>query len=180
MRLERIKVLVEEAYGFPIAAKNRKRNVVYARKVFCKIGREFGYKWQDIADHVGYPKHDLAIYAFKTFHAIEEYDMKLYERIVETIECYILEQNKQSEIERYNKMLQADKETLVFGFEAKNALYRSEIRQLKEKNEGLERQLNGGLEFSKLTCLWTDEERENFIQTRLVPFGKALESRRFN
>ena len=105
MRLERIKVLVEEAYGFPIAAKNRKRNVVYARKVFCKIGREFGYKWQDIADHVGYPKHDLAIYAFKTFHAIEEYDMKLYERIVETIECYILEQNKQSEIERYNKIL---------------------------------------------------------------------------
>lgn len=81
MTLEQLKEEVNTAFDLDICDTTRKRKKVYAKKVFCKLGRELGYTYQAIAD-VFNSNHDLAYFHCRTINYIEHNDKLLYNKII--------------------------------------------------------------------------------------------------
>jgi len=85
MKLQELKDLLDELYGFDISADTRKREYAYARKVFCKIAYDYGYRWKDIKVVIGI-SHDLCIYHHGTFNAINPIDLHNYNTAIKYFE----------------------------------------------------------------------------------------------
>jgi hypothetical protein len=81
MTLEQLKEEVNTAFDLDICDTTRKRKKVYAKKVFCKLGRELGYTYQAIAD-VFNSNHDLAYFHCETINSIERKDKLIYNKII--------------------------------------------------------------------------------------------------
>ena len=75
--LAEIKKFLNDAYGFNIANSKRKREYVYARKVFCRLGRDYHYTFSSIAEEIN-TTHCSALYHSNSFDVIDVFDMDIY------------------------------------------------------------------------------------------------------
>lgn len=53
LELEKIYNKVKEVTGIDIKTRNRKRQVIYAKKIYCAIARQKGHTFQSIGDYIG-------------------------------------------------------------------------------------------------------------------------------
>jgi hypothetical protein len=77
MKLEDLKIVLDELYGFDICKKSRKRKFVYARKVFVKLAYGYGYTWEDMKEVIGMT-HDLCIFHHNSFTSVKPIDLDKY------------------------------------------------------------------------------------------------------
>lgn len=77
MKLIDLKYFVESAYELNMSKRSRARDYVYARKVFVKLAKDYGYEWVQMKRHID-ATHDLCIYHYKTFDAIRPKDLRVY------------------------------------------------------------------------------------------------------
>ncbi len=161
MTLEQLKQEVERRYGFEISGQTRKRNVVYARKVFCKLGRLMEYTFQDIGNTIGV-NHCSALYHNNTFYSVESLDVKIYNKI--KTYCTIKKKKNTKDI--------------ILILEEKEEFYKSKIKKLNKKISELESEPSSESQFiSKRIDDWDFETKSEFINTRLVPFERLVKSR---
>lgn len=161
MTLEQLKQEVERRYGFEISGQTRKRKVVYARKVFCKLGRLMEYTFQDIGNAIGV-NHCSALYHNNTFYSVESLDVKIYNKI--KTYCTIKKKKNTKDI--------------ILILEEREAFYKSKIKKLNKKISELESQPSSESQLiSKRIDDWDFETKSEFINTRLAPFERLVKSR---
>jgi len=161
MTLEQLKQEVERRYGFEISGQTRKRKVVYARKVFCKLGRLMEYTFQDIGNTIGV-NHCSALYHNNTFYSVEGLDVKIYNKI--KTYCNIKKKKNTKDI--------------ILILEEREDFYKSKINKLNKKISELESQTSSESQLiSKRIDDWDFETKSEFINTRLVPFERLVKSR---
>jgi len=74
MSLEELKFVLNQMYEFDISRKTRKREVVYAKKVFIQLAKRYGWQWKDIVPILGI-SHDNCIFHFNSFGCIRPMDL---------------------------------------------------------------------------------------------------------
>ena len=158
MTLEQLKQEIEKRYGFEISGQTRKRKVVYARKVFCKLGRIMKYTFQDIGDTIGV-NHCSALYHNNTFYSVEDSDNKIYNSILEDY-------------------FEIEEEDNVVILEDKELEYKAKIKELERKISVLEAKPTSLSEdIIKKVDSWDFETKIEFVETRLSPFERLVKSR---
>lgn len=158
MTLEQLKQEIEKRYGFEISGQTRKRKVVYARKVFCKLGRIMKYTFQDIGDTIGV-NHCSALYHNNTFYCVEDSDNKIYNGILEDY-------------------FEIEEEDNVVILEEKELEYKAKIKELERKISVLEAKPTSLSEdIIKKVDSWDLETKIEFVETRLSPFERLVKSR---
>lgn len=158
MTLEQLKQEIEKRYGFEISGQTRKRKVVYARKVFCKLGRIMKYTFQDIGDTIGV-NHCSALYHNNTFYSVEDSDNKIYNSILEDY-------------------FEIEEEDNVVILEEKELEYKAKIKELERKISVLEAKPTSLSEdIIKKVDSWDFETKIEFVETRLSPFERLVKSR---
>jgi len=158
MTLEQLKQEIEKRYGFEISGQTRKRKVVYARKVFCKLGRIMKYTFQDIGDTIGV-NHCSALYHNNTFYSVEDSDNKIYNGILEDY-------------------FEIEEEDNVVILEEKELEYKAKIKELERKISVLEAKPTSLSEdIIKKVDSWNFETKIEFVETRLSPFERLVKSR---
>ena len=158
MTLEQLKQEIEKRYGFEISGQTRKRKVVYARKVFCKLGRIMKYTFQDIGDTIGV-NHCSALYHNNTFYCVEDSDNKIYNSILEDY-------------------FEIEEEDNVVILEEKELEYKAKIKELERKISVLEAKPTSLSEdIIKKVDSWDLETKIEFVETRLSPFERLVKSR---
>jgi len=178
--LTRLRQLVEEYYGFSIMKKSRLRQVVYAKKVFSQLGRDFGYSYQAIANDIGH-NHATIIHHEKSFHAILDYDARIYNKCLDVF-SQLIENNKAQALS-----IEIDEITDVDVIKAKYELLVAELKMsiFKQKEE-VEALREESKEFSNIKPIlkyfegWTEEIKDEFIQNRLRPYSLSLKHKIFN
>lgn len=158
MTLEQLKQEIEKRYGFEISGQTRKRKVVYARKVFCKLGRIMKYTFQDIGDTIGV-NHCSALYHNNTFYSVEDSDNKIYNSILEDY-------------------FEIEEDDNVVILEDKELEYKAKIKELERKISVLEaRPTSLSEDIIKKVDSWDLETKIEFVETRLSPFERLVKSR---
>jgi len=158
MTLEQLKQEIEKRYGFEISGQTRKRKVVYARKVFCKLGRIMKYTFQDIGDTIGV-NHCSALYHNNTFYSVEDSDNKIYNSILEDY-------------------FEIEEDDNVVILENKELEYKAKIKELERKISVLEAKPTSLSEdIIKKVDSWNFETKIEFVETRLSPFERLVKSR---
>ena len=158
MTLEQLKQEIEKRYGFEISGQTRKRKVVYARKVFCKLGRVMKYTFQDIGDTIGV-NHCSALYHNNTFYSVEDSDNKIYNSILEDY-------------------FEIEEDDNVVILEDKELEYKAKIKELERKISVLEAKPTSLSEdIIKKVDSWDFETKIEFVETRLSPFERLVKSR---
>ena len=150
MTLEDLSRVTVEMYGFKLDERNRNRDVVYARKVFVKLAKDYGYRWHDIKPFIG-SNHDLCIYHYDTFSTITPKDLDKYNILIEyfnlpmekipSMQWYIAGKDVMTIMKKLKKLSRKDlayfKENTLEGF-LKSLKKERELKKLyKSKTSGL-------------------------------------------
>lgn len=77
--VEKLKKIVNEVFSVDLESKNRKRDVVDARKVYAKILREAGYRYEKIAKSIN-KDHSTIIHYVENIENILSYDKDLMDK----------------------------------------------------------------------------------------------------
>jgi hypothetical protein len=81
MTLEKLEKLVSDKSHSNVKARNRKRHNAYAKKTFCKIARDLGFYWENIANYINI-QHDNAMYHYKTFDNVYDKYKRIHNEII--------------------------------------------------------------------------------------------------
>lgn len=163
-------------YGFDITRKGRRREYIYARKVYSKIARGLGFTYQSIAGYIG-ANHATILHHVKTFHVVEEIDIENHDKCIEILKAmtYITEEL----IEENPEILQGR----IVDISYKTAKARAELNiakkkliRLKEENESLVK----GKKIIEFLSGWTDGDMDDFIEYRLKPYHNMIRNRSIN
>jgi len=124
MKLEELINIIDNKLESDIKSKSRKRNNVYARKLYCKLAyecvkeieiSEYGveiktrYRYQDIADTLNV-NHDLIYYHRTTFDAVNDRYKNVYNEIIDE---YDLDIRKLGVKKTYAPVLSEAQKTLL-------------------------------------------------------------------
>lgn len=82
MTSEQLKMFLDMAYGFDIGARNRKRAMVYAKKVHCKLCVDYGIGLTEAGAPINLA-HDNVIYHNKTFDVVRPLDLHNYNAAID-------------------------------------------------------------------------------------------------
>lgn len=152
MKLEEIKQMFDEAYGFDIADRTRLDEYVQARKAYCKLTRELGFGLYNIGKSIN-RNHATAIHCVRTSQTIRDFDVRVYNRILKIVgSCRGIEPLTEKE------------EAIVI------VEYRNKIQHLKSELDALKS--NTGIEvlLAKEISSWGNHHIKDFIETRLKPY----------
>ena len=167
MNIQQVKELLSRTYGFDIAEKTRVREFVYARRVFAKITREFGYTFQEIGDTIGCD-HATIIHHVKMFNTVMDVDLKVYDKIKE-----ILNSSKRLRPERN---IEGDINPSVYLDridELENILLEKNMESFDEEEEPMDdEELENITTLLSIASSWDSETLKTFIETRLLPFDR--------
>lgn len=152
MTLEQLKNELHNYYKFDIATKSRKREIVYAKKVFCKIGYELGYTYDKVAAVLN-SNHDLALYHANSVNSIEDRDKMIFDKIIDDYSLFI-------------KKFNAQKKRIII-----KGIQDNLEKQKAEEYKDLITEIN------KTIINWDRNSIREFIDTRLKVFDKSLNNR---
>lgn len=85
MKLRNLRFFIESIYEINIAKRSRSRNYVYARKVFIRLAKDFGYGWRHMKEHTDC-SHDTCIFHYNTFDSVRPTDLKVYNDAIDYFE----------------------------------------------------------------------------------------------
>lgn len=166
MTIIQVKELLNRTYGFDIATKGRKREYVYARRVFSKLARDFGYTFQEVGDVIDC-NHATIVHHIKMFSTVTDLDLRVYDKITD-----ILNSSKRLRPERNLD------DTIS------NSVYIERIEELEamvvdlKMEESIDDDDMSDEELENITTLlsiassWDSETLKTFIETRLLPFDR--------
>ena len=149
MRLDKLKLAVDEKFGLDIATRSRKRKYVYARKVFCKLARETGATFKAIGNEIN-TNHDLVLFHCNTIDVVEYQYKDKHDELIDELD-------------------------LIFSKPFANiekAKIKKQIAQTNT-NETLKRIKC----ITDVISEWDIETVQEFKQTRLDPFNASLKHR---
>jgi hypothetical protein len=178
--LLKLKEILEEYYGFSINKGSRVREKIYAKKVFSRLGKNFGYTYQLMADIIGCD-HATMIHHNKSFHVILGNDVKIYNRCLSVFSKLL--ENNEVELSPILVNTITDIDVVKAKYELLVAELRVNIFEQKESIVSLEKEVKS---FENLKPIlgyfqgWTERDREEFIQNRLKPYSLSLKSKVFN
>jgi len=152
MTLEQLIDEIHNYYQFDIRTKSRKREIVYAKKVFCKLGYEIGYTYDKVAAMLN-SNHDLALYHANSINDVEDRDKKIFDKIVDDFDLLVPKFNIRT------------KKRIIKGIE--DNLEKQKIERSKDLIT----------EINKVIINWDRPTIQEFIDTRLKIFNKAVNSR---
>jgi len=178
--LIRLKQLVEEYYGFSIMKKSRSRQIVYAKKVFSRLGRDFGYPYQAIGDAIGH-NHATIIHHEKSFHAILDYDARIYNKCLGVF-SELIENNKAQSLSIEIEEI-TDVDIIKAKYELLIAELRTNIFEQREEVSNLQKEIKSFADVKPILEYfegWTYQNREEFIQNRLRPYSLSLKNKVFH
>lgn len=114
MSLDKIKKYLDEKAGMDISQKTRRRDVVYYKKVYCKICQLLGYTLTETGKKVNLT-HDNVIYHCKTCNFIYDRHRITFNELLHKYglgEEFIMEVKKSKSL-KYNKKLDYVKTLLM-------------------------------------------------------------------
>ena len=156
MDITQLKGLLDQTYGFDISSKTRAREYVYARRVFSKVSRDFGYTFGEIGIAIGC-NHATIIHHVKSFDTVHDTDKDIYRKV-----SIILKSS-----DRLNPYKNLQEPTDV-------SVYLDRISELEamvmEKDFTVEQ--DSMCRLIEIASSWDEDSLENFIETRVVPFDK--------
>ena len=152
MTLEQLIDEIHKYYQFDIRTKSRKREIVYAKKVFCKLGYEIGYTYDKVAAVLN-ANHDLALYHANSINDVEDRDKKIFDKIIDDFDLLVRKFNVRK------------KQRIIKGIE--DNLEKQKIERSKDLIT----------EINKVVINWDRPTIQEFIDTRLNVFNKAVINR---
>lgn len=152
MTLEQLQEELQKYYQFDISSKTRKREVVYAKKVFCKLGYEIGYTYDKVAQKLN-SNHDLALYHANSINIIEDKDKRIFDKIIDDFNLLIPKFN----VDKKRKLIKGIEDNL-------------EKQKIIEKADLLNK-------INNVVVEWDRETIQEFIDTRLNIFDKSIKNR---
>ena len=152
MTLEQLIDEIHNYYQFDIRTKSRKREIVYAKKVFCKLGYEIGYTYDKVASILN-ANHDLALYHANSINDIEDRDKKIFDKIVDDFDLLV----PKFDVQKKRRIIKGIKENLD--------------KQKIERSKDLIAEIN------QVVVNWDRDVIQEFIDTRLNLFNKAVSAR---
>lgn len=149
MRLDKLKLAVDEKFGLDIATRSRKRKYVYARKVFCKLARETGATFKAIGNEIN-TNHDLVLFHCNTIDVVEYQYKDKHDELIDELD-------------------------LIFSKPFANIEKAKIKKQIAQTNtsETLKRIKC----ITDVISEWDIETVQEFKQTRLDPFNASLKHR---
>lgn len=163
---------MEDFYGFDLSEKTRRRENVYAKKVFSKIARDLHHTWQNIGDAVDC-NHATMLHHYNSFHVVDQYDKEVYVKCMK-----VLSMVPDIESETTIEIHASDPTTLI------RSKYQFALNELKEKNNSLEKEIeelrNQQAHKKELEPIvnimtgWGDTALQDFIDFRLKPYDKTV------
>ena len=81
MTIQELKQHLENIYGFDLSVRSRKRELVDARRIFCKLGYALGYNLREIGEQID-RKHCNVIHLLDTADLVTNIHKKIHDRIV--------------------------------------------------------------------------------------------------
>ena len=173
IELYKLRELVEGFYEFDISQGGRQQDLIYARKVYCKLARDNRHTFQSIGDSIGM-NHATILYHYNSFETVLPYDMEVYEKCLKV----------------YNMLPNLDPKNLSIKIEANSsekfikAKYEAHIQDLNEKIVQLESKQSSIPEDVKpilsLMDSWDESDKYEFIEYRLKPYNRSIQNRKFN
>jgi hypothetical protein len=169
--LKKVKEFLDKSYGFDIANSKRKREYTYARKVFCKIGKDLSYTYSSIGKELGCD-HCNALFHNNTFKVVTDRDIDIYNECLSYINHHGFEyiDNLSSKIKEENK-------TELFKYQYEISKLKVTIDELNNKVKSLETDLEHYKRTKnvlKLFSGWTESQQHDFIENRLKPYSNMI------
>ena len=156
MDITQLKGLLDRTYGFDISKKTRAREYVYARRVFSKVGRDFGYTFEDIGSIIDCD-HSTIIHHIKSFETIHATDKEVYGKVVKILKS----SDKLNPYKNLNEAVDV-------------SVYLDRISELEgmvmEKDFTVEQ--DDMCKLIEIASSWSEDALRNFIETRVMPFDK--------
>ena len=152
MTLEQLQEELQKYYQFDITSKTRKREVVYAKKVFCKIGYEIGYTYDKVAKKLN-SNHDLALYHANSIDCVEDKDKRVFDKIIDDFSLLIPKFN----VDKKRRLIKGVEDNL-------------EKQKINEKADLLNK-------INNVVVEWDRETIQEFIDTRVKIFDKSIKNR---
>jgi hypothetical protein len=147
MTIQELKQKFDDIYGFDLANRSRKREMVDARRIYCKIGFSLGYNLRQIGEQID-RKHCNVIHLLDTVYQVTETHKTIHDNLVKEYgfltDLFNIDKVKELQIKATNKR---DKET---------------SKLIEEINEKLIR--------------WDTNSINNFLETRVKPYDKLIEA----
>ncbi len=145
MTIQELKQHLENIYGFDLAVRSRKRELVDARRIFCKLGFGLQYNLREIGEQID-RKHCNVIHLLDTADLVTNIHKKIHDNMVD--EYGILSKKY------YVDKLQEMKKQLIV--------------------ERDEQTLNLIEEVNNTITKWDTNTINKFIETRLKPYNKLI------
>ncbi|MFT5875741.1 MAG: hypothetical protein ACI8WT_004737 [Clostridium sp.] len=82
MTLEELKFFLDKMYGFDLSIKTKKREKVYAKRVFINLAYNYGYEVQDIHPLMKL-KHPVIKHHRSNFGTIMPIDLDMYNKCID-------------------------------------------------------------------------------------------------
>ena len=164
IEIEKIKELVESFYKLDLTNKTRKREYVYARKVFYKICIDNGYTFASVGESIGFD-HCSALHNYKSFHVVDERDAKIYQKCRD-----ILNMTNDDDYE----YVMSNKQTI------KNVKNEYRVKELEKENKILRSKIESFEDAMPIIDEfygWDASDRYDFIEYRLKPYAKLIQKK---
>lgn len=147
MNLEQLKQTFDQIYGFDLANRSRKREMVDARRIYSKIAYSLGYNLRQIGESID-RKHCNIIHLINTAKIVTDFHKKVHDKLVK----------------EYGFLTQ-----LYFI----DGLQKIELQAAKTKNE---KALNLIQEINKTLTKWDTDSLNNFLETRVKVYDKLIKA----
>jgi len=105
MKLDELKNVLCHMYGFDMTRKGRKRELVYAKKVFIALSHNYGYRWADILKVINL-QHDNCIFHYKSFGDIKTIDLNNYNACIDYFKLPMLKYSSVQAIDGNERIIE--------------------------------------------------------------------------
>jgi len=162
-RLVSIKRIIENEIGERIDTKNRRRDLTYARAVFCRTGRDMGLSLSAIGQVIN-RDHATVLHNLRVVYPFAEREI-YYKRLYEVLRAVVDEGSQTEEVE---EKFDSTKELaeMVETLQKDNDALRYKLRLLKDNESNFNSLLQG-----------LREEEIDEVYNKLDIFVKAIKSR---
>jgi hypothetical protein len=147
MTIQELKEKFDSIYGFDLADRSRKREMVEARRIYCKIGYSLGYTLRQIGETID-RKHCNVIHLLDTVYQVTETHKAIHDDLVKEFGFITNKFNV-----RKLKELQL----------------KASVKTNKEILELIE-------EINNTIIKWDTNSLNNFLETRVKPYNKLIKA----
>tara|TARA_R110001632_G_scaffold140562_1_gene256569 strand:+ start:2579 stop:3097 length:519 start_codon:yes stop_codon:yes gene_type:complete len=145
MKLEQLKQIIENIYGFDLSDRSRKMGLVDARRIYCRIAYSIGYNLREIGEPID-RKHCNVIHLINTADLAQDFHKRVHDQLVE----------------QYGFL------SKLFYIEKVQKIESQAARECNNESINLIKEIN------KTLTKWDTESLNNFLNTRVKVYDKLI------